>query len=162
MKHLSSFKLFELVSYEFYLEDSWVKKGEVKPRSVDYKFTDGKNSFLVQFTLHEKGYFFRNYFRVNTNRPYSLVNGNNPLRILGTVTLITIDFIKKFKPDILKVYHMLEDDENENEHPKRALANKRMLERELPKECPDYKYSLKFELTSYGPESVSIIKKVTD
>ena len=58
--------------------------------------------------------------------------------------------------------HMLEDDENENEQPKRALANKRMLERELPKECPDYKYSLKFELTSYGPESVSIIKKVTD
>ena len=83
MKHLSSFKLFELVSYEFYLEDSWVKKGEVKPRSVDYKFTDGKNNFLVQFTLHEKGYFFRNYFRVNTNRPYSLVNGNNPLRIFG-------------------------------------------------------------------------------
>jgi hypothetical protein len=158
MKYLSGFKLFEMVSYEFYLEDSWVKKGEDKPRSVDYKFTDGENNFLVQFTYTEgNGFYIRNYFRVNTNKPYSLVNGN-PYRILGTVTEITIDFLKKFKPELLKIYHIYESGEDKREHPKRALSNKRILERELPERCPEYHY----KLIRGGGESTSVIRRVSD
>ena len=158
MKNLIEFQLFELVSYEFYLEDEWRNNDKID--SVDYKFTDGTDNFVVQFRLSggkmNPGVYFRDYFKVNCNTPYSLTN-RNPFRILGTVTRITIDFINKFKPDVLKIYHIKETrEEGNNKHSSRALLNKRILQIEIPKNCPNYSYKLTTVLSS---ESVSVIKK---
>ena len=153
MKNIISFKLFELVSYEFYLEDEWIPKGKSRPDSVDYKFTDGSNNFVVQFRFNSDGSSVRDYFVVNNNSPYGLVNGN-PFRIIGTVTKITIDFIKKYLPESIELIHKRDKTEY-GEHPQRAMLNKRILERELKNQCPDYSYKL---VKKHGT-SVSIIRK---
>jgi hypothetical protein len=107
----------------------------------------------VQFRFNKDGSSIRDYFVVNNNSPYGLVNGN-PFRIIGTVTKITIDFIKKYIPESIELIHQRGKSEV-GDHAQRAMLNKRILDRELSKECPDYTYQL---VKKHG-SSVSIIKK---
>ena len=164
MKRILTFKLFETVSYEYYIEDVWPKNTN-KPQSVDYKFTDGQNNFIVQFRLND-GVYSRDYIINNNNNPYGIVN-SSPFRIIGTVTKITVDFIKKYNPKVINIYHIKNVGENRDEHSIRGLLNKRLLEIEIPKCCPNYSYKMK-KVVLKDPsrpkvpstvESISIIRR---
>ena len=84
---------------------------------------------------------------------WASIDENDCLNIPGS-TKITIDFIKKYNPESIELTHRREKSEVGN-HAQRAMLNKRILDRELGKECPNYSYKL---IKKHG-FSVSIIKK---
>lgn len=132
---------------------------ENNPHCINYYFTnkDGIN-FKVSFNRTMNGHFEREYFTTNQKEKYGDLNTNDIYSIMSSVTQITIDFIKKYSPKLIIIYHIPSKKEREDrklnpatlETPtKRALLNKRFLENKMP---DGYKYELR------GP--TSYIKKI--
>jgi len=109
--------------------------------SGEYEFTnkDGLH-FHVRFYNQGDGYYVRCYGTKEYGE--SEINGTDAFGILSTVSKITLDFIKKYQPVIIQINH----NNTKKEHNlsrsytnKRALANKRFLERIIP---DNYTYEL--------------------
>jgi hypothetical protein len=75
---------------------------------VKYRFSDGEDIFFVKFTLLSIGKFGEEYEReyYNSKKWMDELNKGNGLRILGTVTKITLDFINDYKPGIIQISHI--------------------------------------------------------
>lgn len=150
MKYLKQFELFEGTSYDFEESDCFYKKKAKYPSKVEFEFFD-KNGhlYVVHFTSLSQGNFIRDFFIDEDDiKPYKLTNFNDQWNILQTVTDITEEFLKKYNPLSLKIVHVGE--KGEGDETKRAIVNKRFLERIVG----DIGY--KYELT----KSVSMITKL--
>jgi hypothetical protein len=75
---------------------------------VKYRFSDGEDIFFVKFQLLSIGKFGEEYEReyYTTNRWGDELNKGNILRIIGTVTKITLDFINDYKPGLIQISHI--------------------------------------------------------
>lgn len=108
-----------------------------------YNFTnkDGLH-FQVDFFNQGNERYVRCYKTIEHGE--SELNTNDAFEILSTVSNITLDFIKKYHPYMILIKHNDTKKERElNYEPfsnKRALANKRFLERIIP---DNYTYELK-------------------
>ena len=131
MRYLIDFKLFEGVSYDFEESDCFFKRNAKYPSKVEYEFFD-KNGhlYVVHFTSLKQGNFIRDFFIDKDDiNPYKLTNFGDQWNILQTVTDITIEFLRKYNPLTLKIVHVGE--KGEGDETKRAIANKRFLQRSV-------------------------------
>jgi hypothetical protein len=121
---------------------------------IEYEFRNKDNiNFIVKFMITEKGKYSREYHTKSPDfNKYDELNTNDPFNILKTVTDITISFINEYQPKEIFIEHIPTKKErniinksvengNRVHKPitKRALINKRYLEKYLPK---NYKYEL--------------------
>lgn len=141
MKHLIRFN----EHYRFNFIDNGYSK--------TYEFTTKNNiEIVVKFCnlgLIDDEKYTREYYNKN-GRKYAELKDGDSFSILDTVTKITIQFIKDFSPNRIEIDHIPTARERENTKfvmdylsnsvvTKRAIINKRYLERELPE---SYSYKL--------------------
>jgi len=140
MKYIKLFELFET------------------PQKVEFQFKKlSNNQYGYYFTLKdiEFGIYFdkfngiwdRSYFRINTPVGKSLKSYDMANKIVSSVTYITNEFFKKFKPTILGIIHIPMENENNLDGTKlnkRAFINYKYL-----KNLPIIK-SGKYELRYYN------------
>jgi hypothetical protein len=77
---------------------------------VDYLFEVDDITYEVQFdrimkTVEFDNLWTRSYENAEHNKWYTSQSNKNPLRIINTVTNITEDFIEKYNPDAIIMYH---------------------------------------------------------
>jgi len=114
---------------------------------------------FCQLGVRSQKYYTREYYTVGTKSKYAELNNNDSFAILDTVTKITVQFIKEFSPERIEIDHIPTLKERQDDAfirdylankaiTKRAIANKRFLERDLPH---NYSYEL--------AHSISLITK---
>jgi len=129
--------------------DSYTYKEENKPFSISYSFTNKEGiEFVVCFKKMKNSTYEREYFTTNRSK-FGDINSNDVYGIMNSVTQITIDFIKKYKPKEIIIYHIPSQKErvlkkagkfDYSTPTKRAILNKRFLERSIPS---NYTYELR-------------------
>lgn len=151
MKYIEEFRIFEGITYDFEESDCFFKRNAKYPSKVEYEFFDKSGHlYVVHFTAIRKGQYIRDFFIDEPNKkPYDLTGFGDVWNVMQTVTDITLDFLKKYQPYLLKILHAAERGED-RDNTKRALINKRFLERTVTK--IGYNYELE--------SSVSTITKV--
>lgn len=142
-------KKFINEKYDFKLEDNGHR--------IKYYFTNKDGiDFEVYFDEKISNEYAREYRIVSKKiGSFEEINTGDSIGILKTITNITLDFIKNFNPKSIKIWHIptkkerkvLRDKEIDHDYDywlktptKRAIINKRFLERDLPS---NYEYKLK-------------------
>lgn len=136
-----------ILAYESY---KWTSNSVTLPLKFGeevYYYFSNKNGieFQVEF-VGKEGYWTREYRKL-TGNPFSVLDKVDIWEILETITDITIEFIKDYKPVQIKITHIPNTKEMKtggfsywkSKTTKRALINKRFLEKKIPK---DYSYQL--------------------
>ena len=153
---ISKDNLTEGVSYSYTLD-----KGFSDPtnRRIIYRFKNKDNyEFEVIFYNLGDNKWEREYS--TSKNGLGLLNTNDVFNIIETVTEITIDFIEKYEPNNITIFHIRKNKEVSNQDlrnmvmdkpSKRALLNKRYLKPAIDK-LDDYFYYLK--------GSTSVIEKI--
>ena len=153
---ISKDNLTEGVSYNYTLD-----KGFSDPtnRRIIYRFKNKDNyEFEVIFYNLGDNKWEREYS--TSKNGLGLLNTNDVFNIIETVTEITIDFIEKYEPNNITIFHIRKNKEVSNQDlrnmvmdkpSKRALLNKRYLKPAIDK-LDDYFYYLK--------GSTSVIEKI--
>jgi len=129
---------------------------------IKYRFSDGEEIFFVKFLLLSIGKFGEEWEReyYTTSKWMNELNKENSLRVLGTVTKITNEFINDYRPEIITISHIDSRKEtmgrfsidsilsgnkkDDNEPNKRAKINRLFLSKNLPQ---DYKLEYKGNVT---------------
>lgn len=113
----------------------------------EFENIDGVRFKVMFIENHkEKNKNYTREYRIINGSPFSELNSGDAIGILKTVTNITLDFIKKYEPYSITIEHIPTREEykkhmkNPEMVTKRAIANKRFLERDLPS---NYNYELK-------------------
>jgi len=123
----------------------------IKDDMGNYSYTfKGKDDleFIVNFeNLGDaiEGEYARSYDVTNYKTQYEELGTSDAIGILRTVTDITVDFLKNIKPTKIYITHVNTDAEDKKymrtgATNKRAIINKRFLERDIPS---DYAYQLR-------------------
>lgn len=143
MRHLNSFN--EHYKFELIENDEYYKS---------YEFTTKNNIHMlvkfVQLGLKRDNSFTREYYIIGGVSKYAELEQSDSFAVLDTVTKITVQFIQDYKPNKIEIDHIPSKKERDNKEfikdyldnkviTKRALINKRFLERDLPK---NYSYEL--------------------
>ena len=154
--YITKDNLTEGVSYNYTLDKT---HNDSTKREIIYKFKNRDNyEFEVLFYNLGNGKWEREY-RTN-EKGLGLLKTNDVFNIIETVTEITIDFIEKYEPNNITIFHIRKNKEVSNQDlrnmvmdkpSKRALLNKRYLKPAIDK-LDDYFYYLK--------GSTSVIEKI--
>jgi len=168
-KRIGELLMYDTDDINSYLNKNYVngvlKEGKVYSYNInqsesdkDYILYEFKNKggfdFKVQFINYRGDVWEREYYTIQ--KGLGLLNTNDVYNIIETVTNITIDFIKKYEPEKIKINHIRQNKEvkfgmESNKPSKRALLNQRYLKPAIDK-LPNYVYILN--------DNLSIISKI--
>ena len=110
-------------------------------RRIIYNFT-GKDDYQFEVIFYNLGdnKWEREYSTIK--KGLGLLNTNDVYNIMETITKITLDFIERYQPENITIFHISKNKEANGIKPsKRALLNKRYLDPAINK-LDDYYYKL--------------------
>jgi len=137
-KNYTDKKLNEGQVYNYKLDKSHADPTE---RKIIYHFTN-KNGYDFEVIFYNLG--DNNWEReYSTSKGLAVLNANDAYNILETITNITLDFIERYEPDNITIFHIKKKKESGDttKPSKRALINKKYLEPAINK-LDDYYYKL--------------------
>lgn len=110
-------------------------------RRIIYNFT-GKDDYQFEVVFYNLGdnKWEREYSTIK--KGLGVLNTNDVYNIMETLTKITLDFIERYQPENITIFHISKNKEANGIKPsKRALLNKRYLDPAINK-LDDYYYKL--------------------
>jgi hypothetical protein len=138
-KNYTDKKLNEGQVYNYKLDKS---HADPTQRRIIYNFTN-KNGYDFEVIFYNLG--DNNWEReYSTNQGLAVLNANDAYNILETITNITLDFIERYEPNNITIFHIKKNKEESGDPrkpSKRALINKKYLEPAINK-LDDYYYKL--------------------